>query len=346
MQIKLKKYLFAISAIVILIGAIKLFSFSSYEESDDEAYLKYFHQNYKIFSLNIPENLNFANEKVPIQDFDVRERLDRELLVNTYWQSQTLLLHKRASRWFPIIEPILKKNNIPDDFKYLAVIESGLINVVSPAGATGFWQLIEPTALDYGLEVSNEVDERYNVEKSTEAACKYLLEAYKQFGTWTLAAASYNMGMNGISKQISKQHVSNYYDLLLNEETSRYLFRILAIKEIISSPKKYGFHIREKDLYPAIPSYIISVDTTITDLADFAIANKSNYKLLKILNPWLRQPYLKNDNRKAYKIAFPKENFEHVYSRLMNEYDTQESLKSLNSDSLHKSDSLRIKNED
>ncbi len=322
MIIKLKKYAFAIIGLIVLIGVVKLFSFSGYQESDDDAYLKYFHQNYKIFSLNIPENLNFSNEKVPIHDFDVRERLDRELLINTYWQSQTLLLHKRANRWFPVIEPILKRNGIPDDFKYLALIESGLTNVISPAGATGFWQILETTATNYGLEVSEEVDERYNVEKSTEAACKYLKEAYKEFGNWTLAAASYNMGINGITRQIARQKVKNYYDLLLNEETARYVFRILSIKEIITNPKNYGFHIRKKDLYPPIPVIYVSVDSTINDLADFALEQKVNYKLLKLLNPWLRQANLTNKEKKKYRIAFPKSTNQNIYEKLLIDSET------------------------
>lgn len=340
MLAKLKKYSFAVLGLLLLIGVIKLFSFSGYQESDDEAYLKYFHQNYKIFSLNIPENLNFASEKVPIHDFDVRERLDRELLINTYWQSQTLLLHKRANRWFPVIEPILKRNGIPDDFKYLALIESGLTNVISPAGATGFWQLIESTAKNYGLEVSEEVDERYSVEKSTEAACKYLKEAYKEYGNWTLAAASYNMGIGGINKQINRQKVKNYYDLLLNEETARYVFRILAIKEIITNPKNYGFHIRKKDLYPPIPVNYITVDSTINDLADYALEQKVNYKLLKLLNPWLRQASLSNKEKKKYRIAFPRSTNQNIYDNLI--LDAESASNELATDSLAKPDTLHV----
>ncbi len=339
MLIKLKKYSLAIFGLILLIGAVKLFSFSGYQESDDDAYLKYFHQNYKIFSLNIPENLNFSNEKVPIHDFDVRERLDRELLINTYWQSQTLLLHKRANRWFPMIEPILKRNGIPDDFKYLALIESGLTNVVSPAGATGFWQILEPTAKSYGLEVSEEVDERYNVEKSTEAACKYLKEAYKEFGNWTLAAASYNMGISGITRQIARQKVKNYYDLLLNEETARYLFRILSIKEIITNPKNYGFHIRKKDLYPPIPVTYVSIDSSISDLADFALEQNVNYKLLKLLNPWLRQSNLSNKEKKKYRIAFPRASNQNIYEKLLIDSESSEDI-TVSSDSLTRIDSL------
>jgi len=282
-----------------------ILSFSTEKSSVDPSYQKYFNENYKIFSLNTPTQLNLADETVPLEILDVREKLDRELLVNTYWQSNSLLFHKRASRWFPVIEPILKKNGVPDDFKYLAVIESGLTNVVSPAGATGYWQFLKSTGRDYGLEINNEVDERYHVEKSTEAACKYLNDAYEKYGSWTLAAASYNMGMNGLDRQIERQKVSNYYDMLLNEETARYVYRILAVKEVLSKPAQYGFHFRPKDLYPTYQTKSVSVDSSVADFAAFAQEKEINYKILKILNPWLRESYLTNPTGKTYEIKLP-----------------------------------------
>ena len=262
-----------------------------------------------ILVLNIPKDLNFAGEKVPINNFDVRESLDRELLVNTYYQSQTLLMHKRANRWFPVIEPILKRNNVPDDFKYLAVIESNLSNVVSPAGATGYWQLMDAAARKYNLEINEDIDERYNVEKSTEAACKYLKDAYKQLGNWTLAAASYNMGMDGVAKQVQAQKQNSYYDLLLNQETARYNFRILAAKEILQHPKAYGYNIRKKDLYSYIPTQRLLIDSSITNLTDFALSQEVNYKILKIFNPWLRKSFLTNKTKKIYTILLPKKGY-------------------------------------
>ena len=304
---KNKKIIYALVAVILLFAGLKFFSFSSYNEQGDSKHRDNFNANYKIFSLNIPKNMNFASESVPIQNFDVREKLDRELLVNTYWQSQSILFQKRSKRWFWLIEPILQKYGIPEDFKYLAIIESGLSNVVSPAGATGFWQIMKPTGKEYGLEINKEVDERYNVEKSTHAACKYLLEAYNKFGSWTLAAASYNMGMQGLSKQLKRQKVKSYYNLLLNIETGRYLYRILAVKEILSTPAKYGFLVREKDKYPAIETYNVTVDSSITDFVDFAYTYKISYKTLKIFNPWLRQAYLKNETGKSYQIAIPKD---------------------------------------
>ncbi len=305
-----KKYFIAFGCVIALLSIIKLFSYSFSDTISDADYQDYFNENYKVFSIRIPKNLTFANEKVPATDFSVREAMERELIINTYWQSQTLLLHKRANRWFPTIEPILKKNNIPSDFKYTALIESQLTNVVSPQGATGFWQFVEPTGKCYGLEITDEVDERYNVAKSTQAACDYFNEAYKQFNNWTLVAASYNLGMTGVQAQLNKQKVSNYYDLLLTEETARYIFRILAMKEIISRPKVYGFMLRKKDLYPFISTKKITVDTTIHNLADFAIAQKTNYKILKWFNPWLRANALTNITRKKYIIEIPKNGVE------------------------------------
>jgi membrane-bound lytic murein transglycosylase D len=252
-----------------------------------------------------PTSIDFAGEQAPLQITDVRERLDRELLINANLDATTLLIIKRANRAFPIIEPILAKYNVPDDFKYLAVIESGLVNAVSPAGARGVWQFMPQTAKENGMEVNEIVDERYHLEKSTEAACKYLLDAKAKFGSWTLAAASYNGGMNGVNKQIEMQKVTNYYDLLLNDETSRYVFRILALKEIMKSPAKYGFSVNTDELYVNLPSKKIEIDSSINDLATFAKSQGINYKILKIHNPWLRDKKLVNLSRKKYQIEIP-----------------------------------------
>ena len=199
----------------------------------------------------------------------------------------------------------MKKNGIPDDFKYLAVIESGLVNVVSPAGARGVWQFMPETAKERGMEVNENVDQRYDLVKSTEAACRYFLSAKAKFGSWTLAAASYNGGMSGVNKQIDIQKVSNYYDLLLTEETSRYVFRILALKEIMKNPVKYDFNILPADMYENLPTRTIEIDSSITDLATFAKGQGINYKILKIHNPWLRETKLINDTGKKYQIEIP-----------------------------------------
>ncbi len=263
--------------------------------------------DYNVYALSMPEGLNFAGEEVPVQNPDIRERMDRELLVNTYWQSNALLLFKRANKYFPMIEAILEEEGVPDDLKYLAVIESGLTQAVSPARATGFWQILSGTGKDYGLEVNDNVDERYHIEKSTRVAATYLKRSKERFGTWTEAAAAYNAGNAGVSRRLDDQNVKNYYDLLLGEETGRYVFRIVALKEILSHPKKYGFNFTDEDLYKPIETYKVSVDTAVTDFVKFAEGYGINYKILKIHNPWLREPHLNNKSRKQYFIEIPKE---------------------------------------
>jgi len=275
------------------------------EKAENNTYQSSFEQDYRIYSLNLPEQMQFAGEQVPLQLQDVSEKIDRELHVNTYWQSNTLLYLKRSNQWFPVIEPILAEHNIPEDFKYLALIESGLTQIVSPAGATGFWQFMKSTGKEYQLEISSEVDERYHIEKATHAACQYLQEAYDKYGSWTLAAASYNMGMNGLDKQLSRQEVDNYYDLLLSEETSRYVFRILAAKEILNHPQHYGFTYRQKDLWQPYRTKTVTVDSSVENWAKFAKEQGINYKVLKALNPWLRQRELHNTSGKVYEVKVP-----------------------------------------
>ena len=258
--------------------------------------------SYRIFSAPLPTDLNFCGEKAPIEKEYIYEKLDRELLVNMYWQSQTFMFIKRAHKWFPIIEPILAKNNIPDDFKYLAVIESGLDNVVSPSGAKGFWQFMPKTAIGLGMEVNEFVDERYNLEKSTQAACDYLNAAYSKFGNWTLAAASYNMGKGGLNNRLNQQNVSSYYDLLLNIETGRYIYRILAVKSILDQPEKYGFNVLDNSYYKHPTYTTITIDSSVTDFVSFARKMDVTYNELKILNPWLRDKSLPNPTNKEYSI--------------------------------------------
>ncbi|MBC9795993.1 lytic transglycosylase domain-containing protein [Sinomicrobium weinanense] len=270
--------------------------------------------DYNIYAIDFLEKLDFAGESVPLDEPDIRERMDRELLVNTYWQSNGLLLIKRAHKYFPVIEPILAKHGVPDDFKYLAVIESGLQNVVSPARATGFWQIMSSTGKEYGLEVNQNVDERYHLEKSTEVACEYLKKAKARFGSWTMAAAAYNAGQAGMARQQTRQKEKDYYDILLGEETGRYIFRILAVKEILSDPYKYGFNIEKKHMYTMVPTKKIKVDYEIDDLTDFAREHGINYKILKIHNPWLRETKLNNKSRKKYFIEIPEKGYYEVRS--------------------------------
>ena len=259
----------------------------------------------KVFPIVVPEQLSFADEEVPLSRFYVKEALDYELTVNTYWHSSTILLIKRANRWFPVIEPILEKNGVPEDFKYLAVAESGLKNVTSPAGAKGFWQIMKSTGREYGLEINSGIDERYHVEKSTEVACKYLLDAYDKYGDWTLAAASYNAGMNKITKETKRQDQESYYDMNFGQETGRYIYRILAIKQVLNNPTEYGFHLRAEDLYQPYETYEVTVDSTIASLAGFARKYGLNYKELKIYNPWMRQSHLPDESRRVYQIKIP-----------------------------------------
>lgn len=300
-------FIFTISAIQQGGGSssVEKMSVATTEEGNSDKRVK----DYNVYSVQLPKQLDFAGESVPLHLPDIRERVDREFLVNTYWQSNGILLIKRAQKYFPIIEPILKKNGVPDDFKYLAVIESGLQNVTSPAGAKGFWQIMPKTGRELGLEVNDNVDERYHLEMATQAACDYLKESKEKFGSWTLAGAAYNAGNAGINKQLEAQGVDSYYDLLLGAETGRYVFRILAIKEILKNPKTFGFNVEPSHGYDFIPTKKVLVDYEVDDLSAFAKANNINYKILKIHNPWLREPQLNNKSKKEYHIAIPESGY-------------------------------------
>lgn len=304
-------YIKNILAVIGLICLSGLFIFAVQKAPSDEKIgsEKKLVNDYNVYAIQVPEYLDFAGEVMPLNDPDVYERMDRELLVNTYWQSNGLLMFKRAQKYFPVIEPILKKNGIPDDFKYLAVIESGLSNAVSPAGARGVWQIMPATARENGLEVNDNIDERYHLAKSTEIACKYLLKSKEQLGSWTLAAAAYNAGNTGVSNRLKDQNVKNYYDLLLGEETGRYIFRIVALKEILKNPKTYGFNFNESDLYNNIPTYQVKVDNEVSDFTTFAQQYGINYKILKIHNPWLREDHLNNKSKKQYIIDIPEKGY-------------------------------------
>jgi len=280
------------------------------------------HISHNTHDIELPDTLSFAGEPVPMDLFYVREKLERELLVNSYLHSSTLLILKRCHRWFPTIEATLKKNNIPDDFKYLAVIESALTNAVSPSKAVGFWQFLEGTAKDFGLEVNSEVDMRYNVELEGAAACSYLRKAYQKFGSWTLAAAAYNAGNGRINQFIDYQLVDSYYDMLMYEETERYVFRILALKLIIENPEKYGFRVSDELLYQPLEYKTVTVTSTIDNLAEFAIKNGISYKLLKMFNPWLRGKSLTVKNGKSYQIKIPINDFAKTHHKLTLPADT------------------------
>ena len=263
--------------------------------------------NYYIYPVSIPKKVSFAGEDMSLDEDDLIERMDKEFLVNTYWQSNTILLIKRANKYFPQIEKILIDEGVPTDFKYLALIESGLENVTSPSGAKGFWQIMKTTGKEYGLEINSNVDERYNLNLSTRIACKYLKKAKDKFGNWTLAAAAYNRGINGIQNKITNQNQTAYENILFGEETKRYIFRIIALKNIVESPESFGFYIEEEHMYNPVKYDEIKIDTPISNISDFSKNLGLTYKSFKIHNPWLLENHLNNKSRKVYTISIPSE---------------------------------------
>lgn len=263
-------------------------------------------QEIKQFQLpQLPNSVDFCGIDFPLDNFDVRERLDKEIIVNAYYHSSTIQGLKRANRYFPQIEEALKENGIPDDFKYLCLIESGLTQSTSPAGAKGFWQFMPTTAEEFGLKVNNQIDERLDITKSTAAACQYLKNAQSKFGDWMLTAASYNRGVGGIENALKEQQVDRYFDLYLTNETSRYVFRILAMKLIFENPEMYGFSQEEIELYEPIPTNKINVTSSISNLKSWAKSKGTNYKMVKILNPWILGDNLKIKNETLI-IEIPK----------------------------------------
>lgn len=254
----------------------------------------------------IPEQLSFAGEAVPLDRWDIQERFDREFLVNTYNPANILILLKRSGRYFPVISDRLKANGVPDDFKYLCIAESNLWGIaVSRSGAVGYWQFMNGTAPGYGLETTSQVDQRMDIAKSTDAACKYLKQAYARFGSWTAAAASYNCGMGGYNKQATFQRTKNYYDLQLPEETNRYIYRILAFKYVFENADALGFKMNDAEKYDEVPHRVVNVTSSIPNLADFAIQNGTTYKILRLMNPWLKSQSLTVSRGKSYNIRLP-----------------------------------------
>ncbi|MCX6243497.1 MAG: lytic transglycosylase domain-containing protein [Bacteroidetes bacterium] len=301
------KYILFFTGIILVCGTC-IYAVKEIRNQDQD-YRVQFARHYRIYSPELPAKMDFAGENVPLDLFFVRESLDREIMASTFMHSASITMFKRAMRWFPIIEPILKRNNIPDDFKYLAIAESNLGNVVSSSFAEGFWQFLKGTGIKYGLEITEEVDERYNVEKATEAACQYFRDGFREYRTWTMTAASYNRGIDGVGKAVEKQRTSDYYSLYLVEETARYVYRILAIKQVYNHPTQYGLFLQQADFYPPLSTYTITVDSTITDLPAFAQKQKINYRILREFNPWLRRYTLTNKTGKKYIITLPKEGF-------------------------------------
>ena len=309
-----RNLLIACDMAIILIGATAAITFSLAQSNDeqleayrgtDREFLYFDHIDHNTHDIELPESMTFCGEEVPLDLFYVRERLERELMVNSYRHSATILLLKRTTRWFPVMEPIMAKNGLPEDFKYLAMIESELTNAVSPSKAVGFWQFLESTGKEYGLEINKEVDMRYSVEKETVAACKYLKDSYRKFGSWTAAAAAFNCGNGRITRTMSEQRVDSYYDMLLPEETQRYVFRILALKLITENPEKYGYRISDNGWYQPYEYKTVTVVQSIPDLVDFAYRKGTNLKMLKYFNPWLRGNSLTISPGNSYEIKIP-----------------------------------------
>ena len=313
-----RNLLLACGMAIILIGVTAAVTFSLAQSNDEQIdeqaqtqetpskeVLSFDHIDHITHDIELPKTMTFCDEEVPLDLFYVRERLEREILANSYLHSSTLLILKRSSRWFPVMEPLMEKYNLPEDFKYLCMIESSLTNAVSPSKAVGFWQFLEGTGKEYNLEINKEVDMRYNVEKETVAACKYLKASYKKFGSWTLAAAAFNCGNGRINKTKEEQRVDSYYDMELPEETQRYVFRILSLKLITENPEKYGFQISDEGWYQPYETKTVTVTQSIPSLVDFAYEQGTNLKMLRYFNPWLRGNSLTISAGNSYEIKIP-----------------------------------------
>ncbi len=300
-----------LSIIAIILASVAIageaFIFATRKDKNEEEALhtRAIRADYRVYAPSIPDTLYFCGERVPLNLWYVREGLDRELVSNMYYQSSTLFNIKRATRVFPTIERILREEGVPQDMKYLCVIESSLQNVTSPAGANGYWQFMKATGQKYGLEITDEIDMRNNLEASTHAACRYLKSLKARFGGWTEAAAAYNCGENGLEKRLANQQQQSYYELLLNKETQRYVYRILALKLIMQHPQDYGYTVRRCDTYPELPYEEVTLSGQNVDLVQFAIDNGTTYKMLRIMNPWITTDKLKNKTGKSYKVRIP-----------------------------------------
>ncbi len=294
-----------LSGIALIAIAGTLFIFAAQKEPPHEIHKQAIQHNYHIFAPPIPDSVTFCGEPLPMDTYYVREALDRELIVNMYGHTNMILWMKRSARVFPVIEPILKKNGVPSDMKYLCVAESGLANVTSPAKAQGYWQFIESTGKIYGLEINADIDMRNDLEASTEAACRYLKTLYNHLGSWSAAAAAYNCGEAGLSKRMGQQSTKTYYDTRLNSETARYVYRIVAIKLVMQHPQDFGFQLRKCDLYPTIPYTTATLSGQNVDLYEFAKKNGTSYKMLRELNPWLNNDKIANKGNKNYTVRLP-----------------------------------------
>lgn len=320
-----KKNVYRTGVVILVFFLLKIFFVYTLHKPDD-VYPSYRNNNFNVFGLNVPGNLHFCGERIPINNYAIKENLEAEFFNNNYWKSSATLFFSKAQKWFPYIEPILKKEGIPDDFKYVAVIESHLSNVTSPMNAAGFWQLLPSTARKYGLIVNENTDERLDVEKSTTVACKLIADAFKIFKNWTLAAAAYNLGIGGIQTALEKQNSHNYYDLLLNKETGSFVYRILAYKTLFSNPEHFGIKKKALKYFPKIPVRIIKIDSSITNLPYFAKIVHSDVGLIKLFNPWLLQNNLSNPNKHSFEFKIPRKNnidYSFYYSDLIGENQSE-----------------------
>ncbi len=287
------------------------------------------------YGVRLPDSLNFCGELFPRNDSVIVKRLERELLSKSFHIPQYKLFISRCRTWFPVIEPILKKNGVPDDFKYVALIESNLSNAVSPKGAAGFWQFIPESGRMAGLEVNEFVDERFDVEKSTEAACRYIRNCYKTFNNWTLAAAAYNLGEGGIAQQIKRQPGKSFYEMKFNRETAIYMYKLIAMKEVISRPKYYGILKIPKGTRVTFKYKVKKVDVPIEDLAAWAQSQGTTLLVLQHLNPWLRGNQLPNHEGKTYRIHVPDGEYsEETLKELLTPENTDSLLSPPSEDSL------------
>lgn len=290
---------------VVIFVSIYLF-LKIYIYPPSENNVSYRNNNFYVFGLNIPAHLDFCGEPIPSNDIRIKKYLEKEFVSDEYWQNHSRELFSKAQRWFPVIEPILKEEGVPDDFKYLAVIESHLSNVTSPAGASGFWQLVPSSAANYGLEINENVDERYNVERATRAACGHILDAYKVFKSWTLSAAAYNRGIGGIQNALKAQGSDNYFDLVLNSETGSFVYRLLAFKTLLSSPSHFGINKKHKKGQGGLPFKIYKIDSTVSNIHQLAAHLGTSEKDIRAFNPWWLGHELQNPARKRYEIKIPK----------------------------------------
>jgi membrane-bound lytic murein transglycosylase D len=322
----------------LVVVALLQFSVAFFKDKLKEYQPSYQNNNFSVFGVDIPRNLSFCGERIPTNDYAIKDNLEKEFFKNKNWRSNAGYLFGKASKWFPYIEPILKREGVPDDFKYLAVIESHLSNATSPAGAVGFWQLVPSTAKHYGLIVNDEVDERLDVEKSTVVACKLIKYAYSIFKNWTLAAAAYNLGIGGIQNAMAKQKSDNYYDLVLNRETGSFVYRILAFKTLFADPEHLGLKKKSLKYFPKVAVKTITVDSSITDLAHFAKTIKVNVALIRLFNPWLLGDKLINADKHVYEIRIPKKqeaDYSYYYSDLLEHHIADSaSVPKINGDSM------------